>query len=493
MSGVIAARKLLSGLVESDQVPDLEVGGLSLDSRRLNRGDGFVALAGLQGHGMNHLDQAIARGAAAIFHDGRASVPADCPIPAIEVPDLAERLDGLARRVWGDPGAGMDLVAVTGTNGKSSVAWLLAQALDGAMIGTLGIGRPGTHRKGDMTTPDVLTLYRELAGLREAGLSTVVMEASSHALDQGRLAGLTFSSAIFTTLGHDHLDYHADRQSYGAAKARLFHDFPSDRQLINLDDGFGLELAEQLKASPGLIGYSLAGHPDAHVRADSISSGPAGLKADLIVDGRCLPVRSSLIGRVNLWNLLIVAAELAARGVSDADIIAVIDRLEPVPGRMQPIREGNGNGDGDGRLAVVDYAHTPDALNHALESLRELTPRELWCVFGCGGDRDRAKRPRMGRIAESLADHVVLTDDNPRHEDGMSIIRAIQEGMHRPHRCLVIRDRAEAIARAIGDSRVGDVVLIAGKGHEADQVVGDERRPFDDVASAREALEALPC
>ncbi len=487
MTVAIALRDLLDGMVDHGRLPELEICGLSLNSRQLQRGEGFVALAGRQGHGMDYLDQAVAAGAAVVLHDGRAEVPADCPLPAIEVARLNECLDRLAKRVWGDPGSEMDLIAVTGTNGKSSVSWLLAQALDGAMIGTLGMGRPGAHRKGDMTTPDVLTLYRELAGLREAGLNTVVMEASSHALDQGRLAGLVFSSTIFTTLGHDHLDYHVDRQAYGAAKARLFFDFASRRQLINLDDAFGQELADRLGESPGLVGYSLADHQRARIRAEAISSGVEGLSAELIVDERRLTVRSKLLGRVNLWNLMIVAGEMAARDIPDADIIATLDRLEPVPGRMQPIR------DGEGRLAVIDYAHTPDALNHALESLRALTPGELWCVFGCGGDRDRAKRPRMGRVAESLADHVVLTDDNPRHEDGMSIIRAIQAGMHRPHRCLVIRDRAEAITRAINDSMAGDVVLIAGKGHEAEQVVGDERRPFDDVASAREALEALPC
>ena len=487
MSGLIELRQLLSGLVADDCIPDRAVAGLALDSRRIRRNDAFVALSGSNVHGIDFLTAAVNAGATVVVHDGAAEVPADCPLPAIAVPGLGSNLDLLARRMWGDPSTSMDLVAVTGTNGKTSVSWLLAQALGGAMIGTLGIGRPGEHRKGDMTTPDLLTLYRELALLREAGVRTVVMEASSHALDQGRLAGLAFTSAIFTTLGHDHLDYHADIEAYGRAKARLFTDHSSTRQLINFDDAFGRKLADELDAGDSCIGYSLAGEAGARVRAESIAATVDGLKAELLIDDRRLTVHSRLLGRVNLWNLLIVAAELAVRGGSDAEIADTIAALEPVPGRMQPVR------DGSGRLAVIDYAHTPDALRNALESLREMTPRELWCVFGCGGERDRAKRPRMGRVAESLADRVVLTDDNPRGEDGMGIIRAIQTGMQRPERCLVIRDRARAIGRAVADSVDGDVVLVAGKGHEDEQVIGDERRAFNDADCARRALEAVTC
>jgi UDP-N-acetylmuramoyl-L-alanyl-D-glutamate--2,6-diaminopimelate ligase len=487
MSGMTELKHLLSGLVPGERIPDLSVAGLALDSRRVRRNDAFLALSGARGHGIAFLESAVDAGAAVVMHDGEAELPADCPVPAIGIPALGSHLETLARRMWDDPSRNMDLVAVTGTNGKTSVSWLLAQALGGAMIGTLGIGRPGEHRKGDMTTPDLLTLYRELAALREAGESTVVMEASSHALDQGRLSGLAFTSVIFTTLGHDHLDYHSDLEAYGQAKSRLFFEHASARQLINLDDAFGRQLAADLNAPASCIGYSLAGDPDARVRVESIEATIGGLEAEIMIDERRLTIRSRLLGRVNLWNLLIVAAELAARGASNAEISSTIAALEPVPGRMQPVR------DGAGRLAIIDYAHTPDALSNALESLRELTPRELWCVFGCGGDRDRGKRPRMGRIAESLADHVVLTDDNPRHEDGMNIIRAIQAGMQRPERCVVVRDRGQAIARALASSVAGDVVLVAGKGHEAEQVVGDERHPFNDADCARQALEAATC
>ncbi|QOC23195.1 UDP-N-acetylmuramoyl-L-alanyl-D-glutamate--2,6-diaminopimelate ligase [Wenzhouxiangella sp. AB-CW3] len=486
MTGKLTLRALLEGLVPDYAGPDCPVSGLVLDSRKVRAGDVFVAIGGTAGHGLDYVDSALRAGCAAILHDGGGSTP-DCPeVPVVEVHQLGRQLDVLARRMWGDPGRDLDLVAVTGTNGKSSVAWLLAQALDGAMIGTLGVGRPGEHLPADMTTPDLFTLYRELARLRDSGLRTVVLEASSHALDQGRLAGLCFTSVIFTTLGHDHLDYHADRNAYAEAKARLFTDFVSQRQLINLDDLFGRELAGRL-AGPGCIGYSRTDQADASVRVDAFTSSSEGLSARLWLDQQVLEVRSCLIGQVNLWNLMVVAAELAERGRSLPDIAEQISRLMPVPGRMQPVR------DGDGRLAVIDYAHTPDALDNALVSLRELTRGELWCVFGCGGNRDSAKRDRMGRIAEGRADHVVLTDDNPRHEDGLAIIRDIQAGMQRPERSIVIRDRARAIHKALSDCAADDVVLIAGKGHETEQVIGDQRLPFDDAVCARQALEALPC
>lgn len=473
---------LLDGLAECGGRAGLAVGGLALDSRNVRPGDAFVALAGASGHGIEYAAGAAQAGAVVIFYDGSSPLPENCPLPVITVPGLADKLAMLAQRMWDDPAAGLDLVAVTGTNGKTSVAWLLAQALDGAMIGTLGYGRPGRHRTGSMTTPDLLSVYRTLAELRDAGIETVVLEASSHALAQNRLAGLSFTSVIFTNLGHDHLDYHAGRADYGKAKARLFTDSPHQRRLINLDDEFGAELFD-LPGESDSIGYSIAGASRASVTAKLVAADMSGLQAEIQLGDDRLSVRSLLLGRVNLWNLAIVAAELAARGTDGDEIVRRIAALEPVPGRMQPIP-----GDG-GRLAVIDYAHTPDALERALSSLHEITDQKLWCVFGCGGDRDRGKRPRMGRIAESLADHVVLTDDNPRSEDGMAIIRAIQSGMEKPHRSRVIRDRGRAITQAIAESEPGDVVLVAGKGHETEQVMNGERQFFDDARAARQALE----
>lgn len=473
---------LFGGLTDAPADAAVVTGGLCLDSRLLRRGDVFVALAGASGHGMQFAYQARERGAVAVAHDGRAAAPDDLGLPELVVPDLSRRLSELARRFWGEAIDALDLVAVTGTNGKSSVAWLLAQALGGAMLGTLGCGRPGQQRAGSLTTPDIFSVYRQLADLAGQGVGHVVLEASSHALDQGRLDGLTFSSTIFTSLGHDHLDYHADRAAYAAAKARLFKEFASERQLINVDDDFGRALAEELGGMNRVVGYSLADRPEARASAAVRTADTSGLSAVFDLSCGRFEAHSRLIGRINLWNLLIVAAELAERGREPPEIVRALAALEPVPGRMEPI------GRAGAPLAIIDYAHTPDALENALISARELTGGNLWCVFGCGGDRDREKRSRMGRVAERLADRIVLTDDNPRSEDGLAIIRAIQAGMHKPQRTLVIRDRARAISHALTGGDAGDIVLVAGKGHETDQVVGDQRLPCDDHVSVREAL-----
>lgn len=476
--------ELLLGFVEPLAAADLRISGLALDCRQLQPGDAFVAMVGRTGHGMDYLEQALAAGAVAVIHDGHSPLPAGIAVPAIAMERLDERLPELARRMWGDAGA-MDLIAVTGTNGKSSVAWLMAQAIDGAMIGTLGVGRPGSHRAMTHTTPDVLSLHRLLAELREQGISRVVLEASSHALDQKRLAGLVFSSVIFTTLGHDHLDYHGDMDGYRAAKALLFQDYASRRQIINIDDAFGAELARRLAASPGLIRYGIQSDGKADAQARVLSATRAGLSLEIRLDSGLVMVNSGLIGRINLYNLLIVAAELEARGLTPDQIRSRLEALEPVPGRMQALTGARGP------AVVIDYAHSPDALENALSSLLEMTPGDLVCVFGCGGDRDRAKRPLMGRVAESRADRVILTDDNPRHEQSLAIIREIQAGMRHPTRAIVVPDRSEAIRRALLEASTDDVVLIAGKGHETTQQTGDQILPFSDQAVACAALEAL--
>ncbi|MFW5815516.1 MAG: UDP-N-acetylmuramoyl-L-alanyl-D-glutamate--2,6-diaminopimelate ligase [Wenzhouxiangella sp.] len=474
-------QELLDGLVRPAE--QLEVCDLCLDSRHCEPGSVFVAVAGEQRHGLDYLGQALAAGAVGVIHDGRASLPA-CPVPAVEIPDLAAQLPLLARRFFGSPD-GMDLVAVTGTNGKTSVAWLLAQALDAAMLGTLGAGRPGAERPGTHTTPDLLSLYRALAALRAEGSRQVVLEASSHALAQGRLSGLAFSCVIFTGLGHDHLDYHVDRQAYFEAKARLFTDYPSHRQIINLDDPHGRALIDRLGAGPNRLGYSLKDRACAVARLRPLSLDLSGMEARITLADLAFDLHCPLIGRINLHNVAIVALELYARGFGQADIRRHIGALAPVPGRMQVVA------DDEGPRAVIDYAHTPDALEQALASLRELGADQIWCVFGCGGERDRAKRPMMGRVAESLADRVILTDDNPRSENGTAIIRDIQAGMRHPERSRVIRNRADAIRTALAECRSGDLVLVAGKGHETLQWTGAHAQAHSDVAVVREALEQV--
>ena len=471
---------LLEGLARPDRRQ--LVSDLCLDSRHVKPGALFVALQGSTHHGIDFFDAAVAAGAVAVLLDEHGLAPADPAVPVLVLPQLGQHLVRLAQRFWGDF-SDLDLVAVTGTNGKTSVAWLLAQALDGAMIGTLGVGRPGAQLAGTHTTPDLFSVYRELAALAAAGLQRIVIEASSHALDQGRLQGLHFSCVIFTGLGHDHLDYHRDLDAYFAAKRRLFTDFASQRQIINLDDARGRELAGHIAAGSGLIGYTVENREEAHARVVPRTIGLDGLTACLLIDQQAIELRSALIGRINLHNLAIVALELQARGCAADEMVRRVAGLQPVPGRMQLLQDARG------RRAVVDYAHTPDALENVLLSLRELGAERIFCVFGCGGERDQEKRPRMGRIAESLADQVILTDDNPRGEDGLAIIRAIQAGQQRPERSRVIRNRAAAIAAALDESGCGDLVLVAGKGHETEQWVGDQRLPFSDAAVIRRCME----
>lgn len=474
--------RILAGLVAAERVPSLTVAGLAMDSRRLAAGDAFVAVGGTRGHGMAHAESALNAGAAVVLHDGAAPVPETIRTRCVEVPGLAAELHAICARYWDDPAASLDLTAVTGTNGKSSVAWLLAQALGGGMIGTLGIGRPSALTAASHTTPDLPSLYKALAGLRDDRVGKVVIEASSHALDQRRLAGLRFCSVIFTNLERDHLDYHGTLEAYGRAKTRLFTDYPSRYQLINVDDEFGRRLADQLNDSPGLVRYGLetARRPDVlgTIRRATLE----GLQMDVNTPEGRVCCASRLIGRINASNIAIVIAELTVRGYNVRDIAGIVAELDPVPGRMNRI-------DGPaGQRVVIDYAHSPDALENALAALRQVTEENLVCVFGCGGERDRGKRPMMGRIAESLADEVILTNDNPRGEDPLKILREIQAGMARPDRVRVIPDRRQAIGCAVAGAGTGDCVLVAGKGHEQTQDLGDSVIAFSDFDAVRSAL-----
>lgn len=473
---------ILAGLVDGAGIPPVVIAGIGMDSRRLAPGDAFVALKGTLGHGMDHAESALDSGAAVVLHDGSVPVPDAIRARCVEVPGLAAELHTLCIRYWDDPASRLDLTAVTGTNGKSSVAWLLAQALNGGMIGTLGIGRPHALSAARHTTPDLPSLYKALAGLKDDGIGKVVIEASSHALDQRRLAGLGFGSVIFTNLERDHLDYHGTQEAYGQAKARLFTDYPSRHQLINVDDEFGRRLAAALAGSPGLVRFGLetARKPDVlgTIRRATLD----GLQMDVNTPEGRVCCGSRLIGRINASNIAIVIAELTVRGYHVRDIAEIVAGLDPVPGRMNRI-EGPA-----GQRVVIDYAHSPDALENALATLRQVTDERLVCVFGCGGQRDRGKRPMMGRIAESLADEVILTNDNPRGEDPMKILREIQSGMARPDRVRVIPDRRQAIGCAVAGAGAADCVLVAGKGHEQTQDFGNRVIAFSDFDAVRSAL-----
>ena len=464
--------------------------GLSADSRELHEGDAFVALAGASTHGLRHLAQARAAGVAAVIFEQPA--PAESPLPgnAIGVTNLRARLGLLADRFYRSPSRTLSVTGVTGTNGKTSTVQLIAQALEllnnrAGTIGTLGAGMYGLHEAGERTTPDVIAVHRLLAKMRDQGASHVAMEVSSHALEQGRVDAVAFRVAVFTNLTRDHLDYHGTMQAYGEAKARLFAWPTLQAVVVNLDDALGPVLLAGVVAGVGRIGLSSRGVAGAKLRAEAPRLSPQGLQFVLSEGVADFEVRSPLLGRFNIDNLLAVAGVLRALGWELARVAEILPRLSPVDGRMSRV-----GGEHGAPLVVVDYAHTPDALEQALSSLRAHTPGRLTCVFGCGGDRDRGKRAQMAAIAERGADRVIVTDDNPRNEDGDAIVAEILAGFSEPARVAVQRDRADAIALALDGTGGEDIVLVAGKGHEAYQEIAGTRIPFDDLAVARAALGA---
>jgi UDP-N-acetylmuramoyl-L-alanyl-D-glutamate--2,6-diaminopimelate ligase len=480
----VTLAELLRGWADA---PALEVRALTLDSRAVRPGDAFVALRGATRHGLEFASAAVANGAAAVLYEG-PDAPPPLAAPAIEVPALRARLGEIANRLHGAPTREMTVVGVTGTNGKTSTVQLVAQALHGAgrvvgTIGTLGAGLHGALRAGERTTPDVLSTHAAIAAMHAAGANHLAMEVSSHALEQGRVDGIAFDVAVFTNLTRDHLDYHGTMQAYGAAKAKLFRWPGLAAAVVNLDDAFGRELFESLPADVVAHGYSVEGRHEAVLRATAIETNTLGLTFWLETPEGAARVDSSLVGRFNVSNLLAVAGVLRELGFAPERIAAALSTLEPIPGRMNRL-----GGDATHPLVVVDYAHTPDALEQALASVREHTAARVICVFGCGGDRDAGKRPQMGAIAERLADSTIVTDDNPRSEDGDAIVAQILAGYARAELARVERDRERAIALALSLAAPGDAVLIAGKGHEAYQEVRGAKHPFDDYAVARRLL-----
>jgi UDP-N-acetylmuramoyl-L-alanyl-D-glutamate--2,6-diaminopimelate ligase len=475
-------RVLLEGMARVPGVANREVRGLQTDSRRVQPGDLFLALPGMVADGRDYIGDAVASGAGAIAYetDDGYLLPG-APVPAFGVSSLRHKIGVIADRFYGAPSRRLVVVGVTGTNGKTTCTQLLAQALDQpprrcAVIGTLGGGFPGALNASIHTTPDAVTVQRLLADFLEQGAAHVAMEVSSHALEQGRVNGVRFHVAVFTNLTRDHLDYHGDMTAYGLAKAKLFAHEGLKYAVINHDDDFGRCLLADVGAPVTCLSYGIEG---GDVRAREVRPSPEGLWLRIQTPYGETELRSPLIGHFNVYNLLAVLATLLALGMELRDAAARLARAQAPAGRAE--RFGGARGL---PLVVVDYAHTPDALEKILAALREHARGKLWCVFGCGGDRDRGKRPMMGGIAERLADVVLLTDDNPRHESGDAIIADIAGGMRAAPR--IIRDRRNAIATAIQGATEGDIVLIAGKGHEDYQQVGDERRPYSDRETVRE-------
>ncbi|MBK1727424.1 UDP-N-acetylmuramyl-tripeptide synthetase, partial [Halorhodospira neutriphila] len=407
------------------------VTGASADSRRVVPGDLFLALAGGREHGLAHCAAAIRAGAAAVAWDPEAPGPAapEPPptgeVPVVAVPGLQRHLGAVAARLYGEPSQGLEVVAVTGTDGKTSVSHFTAQLLSepGApcgVVGTLGHGVPGRLRAGGLTTPDAAGLQRALAECRAEGCRGVALEASSHALDQGRLGGTAVDVAVLTHLGRDHLDYHGSAEAYADAKGRLF-ELPSLRaQVLNADDPFGRRLQE--RAAGPVFTYSLEGQAEAGLQAESIAPAADGLELVLRAGQRRHRLRLPLIGRFNAANALAAAAAATALGRPVEAVLERLAGLAPVPGRMERLTAPGAP------LVVVDYAHTPGALEQALQAVRAHTAGRLTVVFGCGGERDPGKRPLMGGAAARYADRVVLTDDNPRGEPPAAIRAAIRAG-----------------------------------------------------------------
>ena len=477
---------------EAGRHGDIVVHGLSLDSRAVGVGDAFVALKGGTAHGITFARKAFEQGAAVVLAEAPAPSAFDAVEPVIWLDGLRARAGAIAARFHGEPSRTLRTIGVTGTNGKTSTVQLLAQALTAlgataATIGTLGAGLHGRIVEGERTTPDAISLQGLFADFRDAGAGYVAMEVSSHALEQGRVNAVDFVAAVFTNLTRDHLDYHGTMEAYGAAKARLFVWPGLKHAVVNVDDAFGRELVAQIADGVQLLRTGVD-NADADVRATNVVTSTAGIAFDLSTPWGSAPVRTSLLGRFNVANLLGVVATLGALGFEFSAIVATVAQLTPVDGRMNRL-----GGDANAPLVVVDYSHTPDSLEQALTSLRAHCDGKLYCVFGCGGDRDAGKRPIMGGIAERLADVAIVTDDNPRTEDGDAIVAAVVAGFADRSRAVVQRDRAQAIAWAVGNAQPGDVVLIAGKGHEPYQEIGGKKFPFDDLVEARKALEKRPC
>ncbi|CAA6816290.1 MAG: UDP-N-acetylmuramoylalanyl-D-glutamate--2,6-diaminopimelate ligase (EC [uncultured Thiotrichaceae bacterium] len=492
------SKMMLSELLKAVAVveSDVEITSITLDSRAVTEGTLFIALHGVMKHAVEYAEVAEGNGAAAIIWetDEHYSTP-NVSIPCIAVADLRSKAGEIANRFFGQPSAELNVIGITGTDGKTTVSNFIAQALNQekehcAVIGTLGKGVPGRLIDTGHTTPDVITVHETLAEMREEGIDTVAMEVSSHALDQGRILGVDVDVAVLTNLSRDHLDYHETLEAYAQAKARLFA-WPSLKTLVvNLDDAFGQEIAgEYANKEVEVINYCVGDPselPVEYLVANNPNYNAKGIQAGIHFNGQEIALTVGVIGTFNLHNILATIGALLASGYSLQAAVAMVEKVETVPGRMERVENDKGF------LVVVDYAHTPMALEQAIEALKHHTEGDLITVFGCGGDRDRGKRPKMAEVAERLSHTIVMTDDNPRSEMPFQIMDDMIRGLQNPEMVAVVHNRTAAIRHAFSLAGKGDTVLVAGKGHETVQIVGDERRPFDDREQAQSLLKGMP-
>ena len=485
----VPLQTLLEGMTGAPLEPEIAVQGVCADSRAARPGDLFLACAGTRTRGSLFIGDALRAGAVATAVDETLLSEPDQRLGVvIPVPALRDKLGLIAARFYAGPTQRLRVTGITGTNGKTSVAWWLAKAhsaLAGkpaGLVGTLGYGCFPQLQSGANTTPGAIDLQRLCAGFLDAGADTTFMETSSHALDQGRVNGVEFDVGVFTNLSRDHLDYHADMAGYFRAKQKLFALESLSAAVVNSDDEYGRALLRRLPARLEKISYGLSGGDHAPLVRATLSPG-----RDLVMDiaspwgrGRVSP---GVTGAFNASNILAVVSTLCLAGFPLQRVLEGLHRIGPVPGRMESFSRA------DGARIVVDYAHTTTALEQVLTSLGEDCAGRLICVFGCGGDRDQGKRPLMGEVAQRLASEVILTDDNPRYEDGDDIIAAIRAGMDEASTVSVERNRSRAIELALQRAGPGDIALIAGKGHETVQEVAGKRYPFSDRQQARMLLE----
>jgi UDP-N-acetylmuramoyl-L-alanyl-D-glutamate--2,6-diaminopimelate ligase len=487
---------VLTGLVSYQELQDVLVTGLALDSRTVIGGDVFIALAGAKQHGLTHVEQAIQNGACAVIYDpaGNGSQLAglvrsdECAlrqVPMISVENLSMKLGEIASRFYGDSSKFMKIIGITGTNGKTSCSQFLSQMLDDCgIIGTLGWGEWGQLNKTQNTTPDALAIQKILTELLKNKKRTVAMEVSSHGLEQGRVNGVNFKGAVFTNISRDHLDYHGTMESYLQAKLALLKMPGLAFAVINLDDSYSEQIIAAVPISAQLWQFSAKrkiAHSGECIYAENILHKIDGIEFDVRHRNSPLQhIKVPLYGDFNVENVLAVLTVMLALGMSLAEAANKLKAIKPVEGRMEHF------GAEHDPLIFVDYAHTPDALDKVLSSLRKHCKQDLWVVFGCGGDRDSGKRPQMGKIAEHWADHVVITDDNPRYENGLKIVNDILAGCN--SKVEVIRNREQAIQKVIVNAAKNDCIVIAGKGHEQYQESNGVQRPFSDRQVVIEAL-----
>ena len=492
--------ELLTGYVTSQPVADIDIVDIASNSRAIHQGSLFIALRGLNTQGIDFAIDAVKSGAVAVMYDALdeyclqriALLRKQVQTHWIGVEGL-DRVNGeIVSRFYGDPGRYLKIIGITGTDGKTSVTHLIAQALTQlgksvASIGTLGYGVGSDLDSASHTTPDAVTLQSYLHQFHQQKCDYVIMEVSSHALQQYRVSGCHFDIAVLTNLGRDHLDYHQDLDQYAAAKAMLFREFDLSARVLNTDDEFGCQLSHEFDPE-GMIRYSAspsAKKGDAEVYLLGSEVTEQGLDVHVATPIGDIHASTALMGQFNIDNIIACISSLVASGLELPQVQWAVTGLQPIPGRMEKFSGGVNRA-----TAVIDFAHTEQALRACLTTSRDHTSGQLWCVFGCGGDRDQGKRAGMGRAAEELADRIVITDDNPRTESPQQIVSEILKGLRHPDNAFVVHDRRAAIEFVLSEAKSGDLVVIAGKGHEQEQIIGHQRFPFSDRQVVQRFMQA---